>query len=139
MIQTETFVENLPSTHRKAWRCIKSLVIGFFGKHRDPNYVTIVADLMEEFRSIGVNMSAKIHFLHAHLDYFPANCSDFSDEQGERFHQDLSFVETCYKGKNLQANMIARYCNTIVRKSTVPTVRTPRKKRIVNKHRQSSA
>jgi len=35
-------------------------------------------------------MSLKIHFLHSHLDFFPSNLGDFSDEHGERFHQDIS-------------------------------------------------
>jgi len=28
-------------------------------------------------------MSLKIHFLHSHLDFFPSNLGDFSDEHGE--------------------------------------------------------
>ena len=28
-------------------------------------------------------MSIKVHYLHSHLDNFPDNCGDYSDEQGE--------------------------------------------------------
>lgn len=38
---------------------------------------------------MGVNMSLKIHFLLSHLNFFPENLGSMSDEQGERFHQDL--------------------------------------------------
>ncbi len=34
-------------------------------------------------------MSKKVHFLNSHLDKFPENLCDISDEQGERFHQDM--------------------------------------------------
>jgi hypothetical protein len=44
------------------------------------------------------NMSTKLHFLHAHLDYFPENLGDVSDEHGERFHQDILIMEKRYQG-----------------------------------------
>ncbi|GBO44042.1 hypothetical protein AVEN_5001-1 [Araneus ventricosus] len=34
-------------------------------------------------------MSLKVHFLDSHLDYFPENLGVVSEEQGERFHQDI--------------------------------------------------
>ena len=34
-------------------------------------------------------MNLKLHFLDSHLDEFRQNLGDFSEEQGERFHQDL--------------------------------------------------
>ena len=44
---------------------------------------------MSSFRKLGYNMSIEVHYLQNHLDYFPANLGDFSEEQGERFHQDI--------------------------------------------------
>jgi len=44
-------------------------------------------------------MSLKIHFLHSHLDFFPERSGAVSDENGERFHQDISSVEKRYRGK----------------------------------------
>ena len=38
-------------------------------------------------------MSIRMHYLHSHLDRFPENCGDVSDEQGERFHQDIKGME----------------------------------------------
>ncbi len=43
-------------------------------------------------------MSLKIHFLHSHLDFFPVNLGAESDEQGERFHQDMLTLENRYQG-----------------------------------------
>ncbi|XP_076374180.1 uncharacterized protein LOC143258678 isoform X1 [Tachypleus tridentatus] len=45
------------------------------------------------FRDLGCNMSIKLHFLNNHLDKFPDNLGAVSDEQGERFHQDLNVME----------------------------------------------
>ena len=44
-------------------------------------------------------MSLKIHFLHSHLDFFPDNLGAVSDEQGERFHQNILQIEQRYKGR----------------------------------------
>ena len=44
-------------------------------------------------------MSIKVHFLHSHLDESPANLGDVSDEQGERFHQDIQTMEERYQGR----------------------------------------
>ena len=43
-------------------------------------------------------MSVKMHFLNSHLDYFPDNSGDHSEEQGGRFHQDLRQMEERYRG-----------------------------------------
>lgn len=54
-------------------------------------------------------MNLKLHFLHSHLDYFPENLSDYSEEQGERFHQDIREMECRYQGR-WDVNMMADYC-----------------------------
>ena len=50
-----------------------------------------------------------MHFLHSHLDYFPENCGDYSEEQGERFHQDISCMEERYQDR-WDVNMLFDYC-----------------------------
>mgnify|MGYP003623502640 CR=1 FL=1 len=59
-------------------------------------------------------MSLKVHFLHSHLDFFPENLGDVSDEHGEHFHQEISAMEKRYQGK-WNPNMLADYCWTIKR------------------------
>ena len=44
-------------------------------------------------------MSIKVHFLDNHLERFPENLGDFSEEQGERFHQDIKVMEERYQGR----------------------------------------
>ena len=54
-------------------------------------------------------MSIKLHNLHNHLEHFPENHGDVSDEQGERFHQDISEMESRYQGRWDQVMMVD-YC-----------------------------
>ncbi|GFU49023.1 uncharacterized protein TNCV_2333161 [Trichonephila clavipes] len=54
--------------------------------------------MLSNLKELGCNMSIKIHFLHSHLDRFPQNLGDFSEEQGERFHQGLRTMEERYQG-----------------------------------------
>ena len=61
-------------------------------------------------------MSVKLHFLHSHLEYFPDNLGNYSEEQGERFHQDLKVMERRYQGV-WGVNMMADYCWKLKRES----------------------
>ncbi len=49
-----------------------------------------------------------VHFLHSHIDYFLENL-DVSEEQGEKFNQDIEVMEKRYQGRK-NFNMIADYC-----------------------------
>ena len=66
------------------------------------------------FHHLGGKMSIKVYFLFSHLDKFPENVGSVSDEQGERFHQDLMTVEECYQDR-LDRYMLADYCWSITR------------------------
>jgi hypothetical protein len=50
-----------------------------------------------------------VHFLNAHLDYFPENLGTVSEEQRKTFHQDIKEMETRYQGR-WNANMMGDYC-----------------------------
>jgi hypothetical protein len=65
--------------------------------------------MLDKFKELGCNMSLKVHFLDSHLDYFPANIGAISEEQGERFHQDIKEMERRYQGR-WNMNMMADYC-----------------------------
>ncbi|PNF15056.1 hypothetical protein B7P43_G16761, partial [Cryptotermes secundus] len=66
------------------------------------------------YKAQGCKMSLKVHFLHSHVDYFPENLGAYSEEQGERFHQDVRDIERRYQGR-WNANMLADYCWMIKR------------------------
>ena len=65
--------------------------------------------MMSAFHNLGCNMSVKLHFLFSHLEQFPANLGDVSDEQGERFHQDMKEIEQRYQG-HWDEHMMSDYC-----------------------------
>jgi len=58
------------------------------------------------------NASLKIHFLESHLDFFPENLGEVSDEHGERFYQDVMATERRHQGK-WTASMLADYSWTL--------------------------
>lgn len=103
------FERVMTTIEKKAWMSFKDVIKNFLGNRKSPNYKAIVRKLLINLRLLGINMSYKIHFLHAHLNHFPKNLGDLSEEQGERFHQDIKVMETRYKGR-WGVNMMADYC-----------------------------
>lgn len=53
-------------------------------------------------------MSIKLYILDSHLDYFHENLGGFSEELGERFHQDITTTETRYQSQR-NVNLIVDY------------------------------
>ncbi|GFU94323.1 uncharacterized protein TNCV_162531 [Trichonephila clavipes] len=62
-------------------------------------------------------MSVKVHFLHSYLDHFPENLGAVSEEQGERFHQNIKEMERRYQGR-WNVNMMADYCWMLKRENS---------------------
>jgi hypothetical protein len=62
-------------------------------------------------------MSLKIHFLNSHLDFFPQNLGAVSEEEGERFHQDIKEIQRKYHGR-WYVNMMGDYCWTLHRRNS---------------------
>lgn len=117
LIADKSFVQMLGAKEKRAFIAIIEVIKHFLGNKRAENYKAIIAELLEAFRIMKVNMSLKIHFLYDHLDYFPDNLGDFSDEHGERFHQELALIEQRYKGKDYR-HMMAEYCWSICRSTS---------------------
>jgi hypothetical protein len=82
------------------------------GNIKDPIYKEIVRNILDKFKLLGCNMILKLHFLASHIDYFHPNLGAVSEEQGERFHQDLKDVERRYQGR-WDVNMMTDYCWSI--------------------------
>uniref|UniRef100_A0A1B6BZC3 Uncharacterized protein n=1 Tax=Clastoptera arizonana TaxID=38151 RepID=A0A1B6BZC3_9HEMI len=102
-IQKMMFDINFENTatrnEKEALVSFKEVVTNFLRNSKDPEYVTIVANMLNKFEKLGCLMSLKIQFFNSHLDYFPENLGDFSEEQGERFHQDIKLMEKRYQGR----------------------------------------
>jgi hypothetical protein len=92
------FERIITGDEERAWHANREVVTGFLRNRRAENYKDLVK-LLSSYQKLWCNMSMKIHFLNSHLDFFPKNCGSVSDENGERFHQDIAAMEGKYKGK----------------------------------------
>jgi len=113
LMKDENFVTVMNDLEKKAWTCFVD-VKNFLGNNKSPNYKKIVADMVKSFEEMKCNMSLKLHFLHSHVDYFPEVLGHYSEEQGERFHQDIKEMERRYQGR-WDVNMMADFCWTLKR------------------------
>lgn len=116
LLHDEGFTKCLSEAELKAWTAFKWLSDNFLGNHRSPAYKDGVQNLLDAYQKLGCNMSLKIHFLHSHLEFFPENLGMVSDEQGERFHQDIQLMERRYQG-SWNASMMADYCWMLYREN----------------------
>jgi len=67
-----------------------------------------VERLIAAYHRMGCRMSLKLHFLHSHLEFFPSDLGAVNDEHGQRFHQDISEMESRYQGR-FDAAMMGDY------------------------------
>ena len=80
-------------------------VHGFLGNHKPENCVELVAKLAKTCSNRGCRMSLKMQMLDADLDQFMENMESYSEEHGERFHQDILDFERCYLGEHNEGMM----------------------------------
>lgn len=114
LLQDPNFVNHLSVPQKKAFESFRSIVDGFLGNNRSPRYKELVAKLLKNYQAIGARMSLKMHFLKNHLDRFPENLGDTSDEHGEKFHQDMMAIEKRFGGR-FQPEMLGDYCWSLLR------------------------
>lgn len=114
LIKDNNFIDCMNNLESVAWKSFVQVVTKFLGNEKADNYVELVNDLLGSFKNLGCNMSIKVHYLHSHLDKFPENLGSYSEEQGERFHQDLKEMEDRYQGR-WDEHMLADYCWSITR------------------------
>ena len=72
------------------------LIKKLFRNNKDDSY-KYVQTCFTSYRNLGCNMSIKVHFLFNHLENFTDNLGDVSDEQRERFHQDMQNMKERYQ------------------------------------------
>jgi hypothetical protein len=89
----------LSNKEKVAWPSFEKVSNGFLGNFKTAYFKKLLQDLVDSYEQRGCNMSLKMNFLFSHLDFFPLNCGDVSDEHGERFPRDISVTEHRYKGK----------------------------------------
>ena len=70
-----------------------------FGQSQSENCVKLVAKLVKTCSKRDCRMSFKVHMLDANLDQFMKNMGVYSEERGERFHQNILDFERRYPGQ----------------------------------------
>ena len=126
--QDQAFSSHMTAVDSAAWCSYVSVVREFLGNTKASNYRYLVDVMLRNFQAFGLRMSIKLHYLFSHLDYFPENLGDVSEEHGEGFHQDIKMMEERYQGR-LDAHMMSDYCWTLVRDCTEQSYRRKSYKR----------
>ncbi|GBM81279.1 hypothetical protein AVEN_84693-1 [Araneus ventricosus] len=103
------FEKLLRSKEKQVWDACYQVSTSFLGNGKAENYKNLDEDMLVLFQDFGCNMSLKIHFLYSHLNFYPDNCVQVSDEHDERFHQDIANMEKRYQG-NWSTAMLADDC-----------------------------
>ena len=113
LMQDQTFTACMTVAERAGWCSYVSVIQEFLGNTKASNYQNPVDVMLQNFQALGARMSIKLHYLFSHLDYFPENLGDVSEEQGERFHQNIRMMEERYQGR-WDSHMMADYCWTLI-------------------------
>lgn len=108
MLKSDELKTKMNIKEKNAWVSFQDVVENFLGNKKSDNYKDLVKKLIGSYKKLGCKMSLKVHLLDSHLDFFNYNMGDFSEEHGERFHQDISVCEGRYKGKS-SVNMLGDY------------------------------
>ena len=116
LVRDYAFVQAMNDKEKAVWLSFVDVMKNFLGNKKAGNHEDLVGNMLSAFHHIGCKMSIKVHFLFSHLDKFPDNLGTVSDEQGERFHQDLMAVEERSKvdGIAICWQTTARVLNAIV-------------------------
>ena len=83
-MEDKRFKETLVGTEVRAWFFFKQIFQNLLGNNQTQEYEEMVQELIKSFQQLASLMSVKMHFLNSHLDYFPDNCQDYGEEQGNK-------------------------------------------------------
>jgi hypothetical protein len=114
----------MTEVEREVWIGFRSVATKFLGNKKEPDYVTIVENMLEKF-SLGVLNELKNSFFEFALGLFSKILGAVSE--GERFHQDIKKMEKRYQGR-WNVNMMRDYCWT--RHREIPETSHKRKSKI---------
>ena len=109
LMKDPMFDEALNEAELSPRKSLKSVVTNFLENHQRVEYEKVIGKLLNSFCQLGARMSVKLQFLWSYLDYFPKNCGDLSEEQGEYFHQDTRIIKELYQDR-WDVNVFADYC-----------------------------
>ena len=121
LIKGQQFTTSMTEVEKEAWNAFVEVTKNLLGNNKSENYIELVNDILNKLHKLNINM--KVNFLFSPLERFPENLGAVSDEQGERFHQDIKFMEVRYQGR-WDTHMMADHCWNIMR--DIPDVKYSR-------------
>ena len=96
LMKDSQFISSMSAEEGRTWKTFRDVCKNFLGNNKSANYKNIVGDLMRKMKTWVAICALGFHYLHSHLDWFPENLGDVSEEQGERFHEDIKVMEERY-------------------------------------------
>ena len=99
LLRDPNFVASMTAHEARAWNAFSLVASNFFDNRKRENYEDLVKKLLSSIQEVQCSMSIKLHFLKYHLQYFPENLDDISEEQGGCFHQDIRVMEEHCQGQ----------------------------------------
>ena len=114
LFQDQAFTSHMTALESAAWCSYVSVVREFLDNTKASSYQHLVDLMLKNFQALGARMSIKLHHLFNHSDYFSANLGDVSEEQGEKFHQDIKVMEERYQGR-WDTHMMSDYWWILIR------------------------
>jgi hypothetical protein len=136
MMNCKKFADLMNPMERAAWDAFIDCIHNFFGNNKSFDYKDKIKTLLSAMKTLECRMTVKLHFIDAHIDYFPENVGQMGEEQGERFHQEISSLEKRYNNR-FGSNILADYCWSLVRESNLPTNQHYRHFKVVYHYNQS--
>ena len=101
--------EALSNAEMSARQSMKSILTNFLVSNRSAEYEKEIEELQKNVPQLGAHISLKVHFLCLHLDCFPNNYGDLSEEHVKHFHKDIRIMENFYQGR-WDVNCLVDYC-----------------------------
>ena len=82
LIQDQAFTSYMTAVECAIWCSYVSVGGKFLRNTKASNYRHLVDLILRNFQALGARRSIKLHYLLSHLNYFPKNLGDVSEEQG---------------------------------------------------------
>ena len=77
LVLNDQFDKILHGNELDAWISIKKVCKTFLGCHRSEDFREVIAEMLNNYKTLGCKMSLKVHFLESHLDFFTATWEMF--------------------------------------------------------------
>ena len=116
VLRDEVFDCIITGDEQRALHAFREVVTGFLGNRRVDNYKDLVEELLSSYQKLGCNMSVKIQFRVLIWTSFQRTVVLSSDEHCEHFYQDITAMESRYKGK-WSPSMLSNFCWTLMHDS----------------------